>query len=289
MSSGRLSAVNRPAVDQIGRLARDARRSPPCACAHAGRTTARSIPRAPRQATQAIALTRALPGPTMLRFGPGMDTVSRLPSIYFEKLLENSPDIVVAVDRKGDIIFYNDGARQMLGYSPDEVLGQHVTRLYPDLDEARKVMQAMRDGGADAGTGRTSRPSSSTKSGERIPVAISGSHHPRRRRRRAGLDRLRQGPARDPPPRPPGDARRGRGRRRARDQQPARGDRQQPEPARAVHRARQHATRTSSSRASASTRRTAAVGAHPADRRPAARPARRAPSTRRASTCPAPR
>ena len=70
----------------------------------------------------------------------------RLPSIYFEKLLESSPDIVVAVDRKGTIIFYNDGARQTLGYASAEVLGQHVTRLYPDLDEARKVMAALRAG-----------------------------------------------------------------------------------------------------------------------------------------------
>src|SRR5439155_218991 len=75
-----------------------------------------------------------------------MASVSRLPSIYFEKLLESSPDIVVAVDRQGTITFYNDVARQTLGYTPDKVLGQHVTRLYPDLAEARKMMATMRQG-----------------------------------------------------------------------------------------------------------------------------------------------
>src|SRR3989454_2227690 len=75
-----------------------------------------------------------------------MTNVPRLPTIYIEKLLENSPDIVVAVDRRGTITFYNDGARGALGYASDEVLGQHVTRLYPDLGEARKVMDAMRRG-----------------------------------------------------------------------------------------------------------------------------------------------
>jgi PAS domain S-box-containing protein len=94
--------------------------------------------------------------------------VSRLPSIYFEKLLESSPDIVVAVDRQGTIIFYNDGARQTLGYTPDEVLGQHVTRLYPDLAEARKVMAAMRDG-------KNCETTFVTKNGARIPVVIAGS------------------------------------------------------------------------------------------------------------------
>ncbi len=106
-----------------------------------------------------------------------MDTVSRLPSIYFETLLENSPDIVVAVDPKGIIIFYNDGARSTLGYSPDEVLGQHVSRIYRNLDEARKVMAAMREGsGADRpGQVRNVETAFVSKSGTVLPVAISGS------------------------------------------------------------------------------------------------------------------
>jgi PAS domain S-box-containing protein len=85
-----------------------------------------------------------------------------------EKLLESSPDIVVAVDRHGTISFYNDGARRTLGYTPEEVLGQHVTRLYPDIAEARKVMAALREG-KDCETVFV------TKSGVRIPVLIAGS------------------------------------------------------------------------------------------------------------------
>lgn len=106
-----------------------------------------------------------------------MEPFARLPPIYFETLLANSPDIVVAVDRRGTVIFYNDGARSSLGYSPEEVLGQHVSRLYPTLDEARKVMQAMRDGVGADGPGRVRNFETTfvAKSGERIPVAISGS------------------------------------------------------------------------------------------------------------------
>ncbi len=97
-----------------------------------------------------------------------MVTVARLPAFYFEKLLERSTDIVVAVDRHGTIMFYNDGARQTLGYAPDEVLGQHVTRLYPDLAEARKVMAAMR-------RGESCETTFVTRKGERIGVVIAGS------------------------------------------------------------------------------------------------------------------
>ena len=92
----------------------------------------------------------------------------RLPSIYFEKLLESSPDIVVAVDKKGIISFYNDGARKTLGYATDEVLGQHVTRLYPDLAEARKVMASLREG-------KNCETIFVAKDGTHIPVVIAGS------------------------------------------------------------------------------------------------------------------
>jgi len=106
-----------------------------------------------------------------------MEPFARLPPIYFETLLANSPDIIVAVDRRGTVIFYNDGARSSLGYTPDEVLGQQVARLYPDLVEARKVMAAMRDGlGADGpGRVRNFETTFVSKTGEQIPVAISGS------------------------------------------------------------------------------------------------------------------
>jgi CheY-like chemotaxis protein len=51
--------------------------------------------------------------------------MSALPPIYFERLLEDSPDIVAAVDRQGDVVFYNDGARTALGYASEEVGGGH--------------------------------------------------------------------------------------------------------------------------------------------------------------------
>src|ERR1051325_2891676 len=99
-----------------------------------------------------------------------------LPRIYFEKLLESSPDIVVAVDREGSIVFYNDGARQTLGYSSEEVRGKPVALLYPSRDEARRVMRAMRsDTHAPRGTVKNFETIFTARGGEQIPVAISGS------------------------------------------------------------------------------------------------------------------
>ncbi|HYY25166.1 MAG TPA: response regulator [Candidatus Udaeobacter sp.] len=99
-----------------------------------------------------------------------------LPVQYFQKLVESCPDIIISVDRRGTITFYNDGARQNLGFTPEEVLGKKVLEIYPSIEEARRVMAAMR---ADKGPGK-GRLSNfetifKTKKGDKIPVAISAS------------------------------------------------------------------------------------------------------------------
>jgi len=92
-----------------------------------------------------------------------------------EQLIARSTDIVVATDRKGVVVYYNDGASQILGYRSEEILGHFVAKLYPSLDEARRVMAAMR-GGAEGGEGTVAhyRTTFLSKAGEEIPVAISG-------------------------------------------------------------------------------------------------------------------
>jgi PAS domain S-box-containing protein len=101
--------------------------------------------------------------------------MSLLPQ-YFQKLVESCPDIIIAVDNQGTITFYNDGARQNLGFSPEEILGKNVLEVYPSIDEARKVMAAMRGDEADGkGRVRNFETTFKTKKGEKIPVAISAS------------------------------------------------------------------------------------------------------------------
>jgi len=92
-----------------------------------------------------------------------------------EQLIAHSTDIVVATDRKGTVVYYNDGAERILGYEPAEVLGSFVGRLYPGVDEARRVMAAMRSERAGGpGIVETLETTFVSRSGEEIPVAISG-------------------------------------------------------------------------------------------------------------------
>ena len=187
------------------------------------------------------------------------------PKRRLEQLIARSTDIVVATDRKGTVVYYNDGASKILGYKPEEVLGHFVGQLYPDLDEAKRVMAAMRSARVRR-RGHRARPSGPrfvSKSGERIPVAISGTMLYDDAGQEDGTigfakdlrEILQQGPARDP--------RRGRDRPLARDQQPARRD---PEPggaARARHRAARRRAATARSRPSGSTRSAARSRASP--------------------------
>ena len=91
-----------------------------------------------------------------------------------EQLIARSTDIVVATNRNGLVDSYNDGASRILGYKPDEILGCFVGQLYPDIEEAKRVMAAMRSpghGGLDIV--ETFQTTFLSKAGERIPVAIS--------------------------------------------------------------------------------------------------------------------
>jgi PAS domain S-box-containing protein len=93
---------------------------------------------------------------------------------YLQRLVESSPDIIIAVDREGTITYYNDGARQNLGFDAKEVIGQPCTRIYPTIDEAKAVMKAMRE---SATPGRIANYETRflNKAGEIIPISISGS------------------------------------------------------------------------------------------------------------------
>ncbi|MFQ5668372.1 MAG: PAS domain S-box protein, partial [Candidatus Binatia bacterium] len=107
------------------------------------------------------------------RFPP---TLAKFPPHFLEQLIESSPDIVVAVDRAGVVVFYNDGAEKNLGYTAAEILGKHVSKLYPSLAEARRVMDAMRsDSWGGPGKVKSFETMFTDRWGQPLPVAISGS------------------------------------------------------------------------------------------------------------------
>src|SRR6202023_2412130 len=90
---------------------------------------------------------------------------------YFQRLLESSYDIIIAVDNSGIVNYYNDGARTSLGYSSEEIIGENCLRIYPSIEEARRVMKAMRES-SDKGRINSFETVFRNKAGELIPVII---------------------------------------------------------------------------------------------------------------------
>ncbi len=91
------------------------------------------------------------------------------------QLTNRSPDMIIATDRKGRVIYYNDGARKNLGFTTEEVIGEFVGVFYPSIDEARRVGEAMRGPGhGGVGVVDTLETTFLARNGEEIPVAISG-------------------------------------------------------------------------------------------------------------------
>ena len=87
----------------------------------------------------------------------------------FQILMENFPDMVHSVDDTGKIIYANRQAREVLGYSNDELLEMHVYSIYAD-----SIQEQLTEGFKSLKLTGEIRVESSlkTKSGNEVPVEI---------------------------------------------------------------------------------------------------------------------
>jgi PAS domain S-box-containing protein len=93
---------------------------------------------------------------------------------FEHNLIQTSMDGIIANDRQGNIIIFNEGAENIYGYSRQEALSEvKVVELYPE-GEARKIKK-MTHGAEYGGPGRlvNYEVDAITKKGERIPILLS--------------------------------------------------------------------------------------------------------------------
>ena len=93
---------------------------------------------------------------------------------FEHNLIQTSMDGIVANDRQGNIIIFNEGAQNIYGYTPEEALaGMSVTRLYPE-GEARRIKK-LTYGSEYGGPGRLINYEAEvlTKDGESVPILLS--------------------------------------------------------------------------------------------------------------------
>ena len=63
---------------------------------------------------------------------------------FINKIIQSSPNAIMAADIKGNILIWNRAAEETLGYTATNVIGKmNIDRIYPD-GTARKVMQMVR-------------------------------------------------------------------------------------------------------------------------------------------------
>lgn len=93
---------------------------------------------------------------------------------FFHNLINSSVDGIIAADRKGKIILFNKGARNLLGYSEAEIEKLHVTALYNEGVAYELIKRMRSDELGGRGKLRRHELIVKHKDGHDIPVSLSG-------------------------------------------------------------------------------------------------------------------
>jgi PAS domain S-box-containing protein len=92
---------------------------------------------------------------------------------YAESLINNAPDPVFVSDLEGKILQANDAVYALLGFRPDEVLEQSLSRFI-SAEETREFLAALREV-IERGVTRNARLNPRSASGEVIPTTLNAS------------------------------------------------------------------------------------------------------------------
>src|SRR5262249_21013329 len=92
---------------------------------------------------------------------------------YAESLIKNAPDPVFVSDLEGKILQANDAVFDLLGFRPDELIEQSLSRILSP-DETREFTVALREV-VERGVTRNARLNPRSASGEIIPTSLNAS------------------------------------------------------------------------------------------------------------------
>src|SRR3989454_477834 len=92
---------------------------------------------------------------------------------YAESLIKNAPDAVFVSDLEGKILQANDAVFALLGFRPDELIEQSLSRIISS-DETREFLAALREV-VERGVTRNARLNPRSARGEVIPTTLNAS------------------------------------------------------------------------------------------------------------------
>jgi len=101
-----------------------------------------------------------------------MEQILKQSEEKYRSLLNNAGDAVLTADEKGNLLEANRKAEELFGYTIEEIVGSHISRIHPpeEWDKIWNVFQGL------AGNGRQTVTATFilTKDGRKIPVDITG-------------------------------------------------------------------------------------------------------------------
>ena len=93
----------------------------------------------------------------------------------FRSVTESAIDAIISADHTGNIVSWNNAATRILGYTPEDAIGQRLELIIPErFHEAhRKGMQRVTAGGESRVIGKTVELFARKKSREEVPIELS--------------------------------------------------------------------------------------------------------------------
>lgn len=95
---------------------------------------------------------------------------------FFENVIKNSVDGIVFLDRKGNVLIFNEAMERLTGYSANEIITKGHLSYFYDIELARENMRKMRsDKYGPPGKLNPISMTIKSKTGEEIPVTLTAS------------------------------------------------------------------------------------------------------------------
>ncbi|MEJ2719566.1 MAG: PAS domain S-box protein [bacterium] len=93
----------------------------------------------------------------------------------FRSVTESAIDAIISADHTGKIVSWNNAATRILGYTPEDAIGQQLELIIPERfhEPHRTGMKRVTDGGESRVIGRTVELFARTKSGKEVPIELS--------------------------------------------------------------------------------------------------------------------
>jgi len=93
----------------------------------------------------------------------------------FRSVTESAIDAIISADHKGTIISWNNAAMRILGYTPEEAIGQCLEIIIPERfhEPHRNGMKRVTEGGESRVIGSTVELFARKKDGDEIPIELS--------------------------------------------------------------------------------------------------------------------